>query len=328
MKVDRRFSQVVRTIWSHPKFRKLSKPKPNAQTLVLRLLVAPEMTGVPGIFKAWDAALAADLGWPLSAFRKCLTEVIEAGWAVYDEETGVFWLPNALEQEANQPANPNVVRSWRTPLAELPESKLKTLAIEKLVTWAKDKGDSWSIALEEALGKRSAMSSPNPSGKSGPKALVEGSPKQEHEHEHEKEQEHDPPKPPEGDDGDDSASRLIACPKDLALPEQIIEGLMGTCGATREQVLAEVQEFKSYWTIGGGMGRTFSRGMWLRKCRERIRQRLSEANSGRPASNTARQIAPLDGPGPADPAIAERNRRALEAHERRVQAELDAEVAS
>lgn len=138
----------------------------------------------------------------------------------------------------------------------------------------------------------------------------------------------DPPKPPEGDDGDDSASRLIACPKDLALPEQIIEGLMGTCGATREQVLAEVQEFKSYWTIGGGMGRTFSRGMWLRKCRERIRQRLSEANSGRPASNTARQIAPLDGPGPADPAIAERNRRALEAHERRVQAELDAEVAS
>lgn len=138
----------------------------------------------------------------------------------------------------------------------------------------------------------------------------------------------DPPKPPEGDDGDDSASRLIACPKDLALPEPIAEEFMSLFGIDRERIDSEVREFKSYWTIGGGMGRTFSRGMWLRKCRERIRQRLSEANSGRPASNTARHSAPLDGPGPADPAIAERNRRALEAHERRVQAELDAEVAS
>lgn len=189
MKVDRRFSQVVRTIWSHPKFRKLSGPKPNAKTLVLRLLVAPEMTGVPGIFKAWDAALAADLGWPLPAFRKCLAEVIDAGWAVYDDETGVFWIPNALDQEANQPANPNVVRSWRTPLAELPESDLKARAVERLHEWATEKGEPWAKALEEALGRRTPMASPNPSGKAQPKPLVDPSPIQEHEKEKEQEKE-------------------------------------------------------------------------------------------------------------------------------------------
>jgi hypothetical protein len=98
----------------------------------------------------------------------------------------------------------------------------------------------------------------------------------------------------------------------------VLEELAAFFGCSIDAVKAEQREFVGYWTIGGGMGRTFSRANWLRKCRERIRQRLSEGAPARPSGP-----AHHDGPGPADPAKVERNRRAMEAHERKVREELE-----
>jgi hypothetical protein len=199
MKVDRRYSQVVRTIWSHPKFASLPAAKPNPQTLVLRLLIAPESGSVPGLFKAWDTTIARDLGWPLAAFNRCLAQVVEAEWAQYDAKTGVIWVPGAIDQDANQPANPNVVRGWRTTFGELPECDLKRSAIAKFQAWAEAKSEAWVTALEEALGQRPPAPSANPSGKTlpkvAPKPLGEPSPKTRPIQEKEKEKEQEAGRP-------------------------------------------------------------------------------------------------------------------------------------
>lgn len=212
-KVDRRYSAVARTIWSHPKFLILSAPKPNARDLVLRLLIAPEMTSIPGLFQAWDAGIARSLGWPFAAFMSCLKEVVDAGWVEIDSEVGVFWIPEAINQDANQPANPNVVRSWRQPLAEIPDCPIKSNAITALKAWAEAKGDAWWQALLEALGDRAPKASSNPSGKGRPKASVPPSPKTLPKQEQEQEQEQNP-KAPLGLDIRSRCERLVGNPYD------------------------------------------------------------------------------------------------------------------
>src|SRR5690606_41656430 len=82
----------------------------------------------------------------------------------------------------------------------------KTEAVAKFRAWARAKGEAWEVALEEALGTRPPMQSPNPSGKTQPKEqpkplvkpLPKPSPKQEKEKEQQKEQEARPAVPDGG----------------------------------------------------------------------------------------------------------------------------------
>src|SRR5690606_6714672 len=128
------------------------------------------------------------------------------------------WVAKAIEQDGNQPANPNVVRSWKTPLAELPDCELKDRAIERLASWMRHKGPTWLEAFEEALGKRAPMPSPNPSGKAPPKPLPTPSPKQEQEQEQEQEQ--DPPNPHRGlNDIRSRCERLVNNPYDASFEQ-------------------------------------------------------------------------------------------------------------
>jgi hypothetical protein len=184
MKVDRRYSTIARSIWTHPKFLQLDGPKPNARDLVFRLLAAPEQTNVPGLYQAWLSGIAESLGWPLAATKTKMAAVENAGWIEADWKLGVIRIPGAIDQESNQPASPNVVRSWRQAFAEIPDCPVKDRALDELKAWAKAKGQAWAEALAEALGEKPPKPSPNPSGLSKPKP----SPNQEQEQDQEQEQ--------------------------------------------------------------------------------------------------------------------------------------------
>ena len=79
--VKLRYSKVSRRIWDDAKFRQLSAPPPNGQTLFLRLLTGPELTCIPGLFPMGEAAMAEALGWDLEGFREAFREVFAKGLA-------------------------------------------------------------------------------------------------------------------------------------------------------------------------------------------------------------------------------------------------------
>lgn len=169
-----RYSRVSRRIWNDAGFRKLSAPKPNAQTLLFRLLTGPELGCIPGLFPMREAGLAEALGWPLKSFKKCFAEVISEGIARFNHEAGLCWLPKAIFH--NEPANPNVVKGWETAWTEIPECSLKDEAKAYLLAWAKARGKSWEDALRKAFG--------NPS--------PEGSAKEHRKQDQDQDQEQDP----------------------------------------------------------------------------------------------------------------------------------------
>ncbi len=154
-----RYSKVSRRVWNDEKFRALSAPKPNAQTLWFRILTGPELTNVPGLFSAWPAGMAQALGWPAEAFSKAFEEVSAKGMAKADWTAGVAWVPNAIEY--NRPESPNVVRSWRTAWEEIPECQLKAQAYERLRAFLEGMGEAFAKAFDEACGKPSAKAMAN-----------------------------------------------------------------------------------------------------------------------------------------------------------------------
>lgn len=166
-----RYSKVSRRIWSDEKFRSLSKPKPSAQGLLLRLLTAPEGTNIPGLFQAWDAGIAQSMGWGHRATVRCLNELINAGFVEVDRECGLFFLPNAIKH--NEPQSINVIIGWKTAWSELPECDLKDYAETHLREWAASKGAPWLEAFDEATGKayRKASEKPKPMPKAKPSAI-------------------------------------------------------------------------------------------------------------------------------------------------------------
>lgn len=178
----RRYRKISTRIWGDEKFCKLSKPKPNAQTLWFYLLTGPHTNVLPGLFTAGEAGLAEALKWPLGEFRRCFTELQDASMALADWEARVVWLPKAVHH--NAPESPNVVKSWKTALDEIPECRLKRVAAQGFKDFLE--------ALPEVLGEGK--------GKSFLKALGEGwpalrktdldhpSPNQEQEQEQEQEQ--------------------------------------------------------------------------------------------------------------------------------------------
>jgi len=146
-------------MWNDEKFRRLSAPPPNGQTLWQRLLTGPELGVVPGLFAAWDVALAKALGWSLEGFAEAFAEVFREHLAEADFEVGLVWVPNAIVH--NRPESPNVVRSWRVALAELPECPLKDKALHALAAFLEGMGEGFAEAFREASPKPFGKPSPN-----------------------------------------------------------------------------------------------------------------------------------------------------------------------
>jgi hypothetical protein len=132
------------------KFRKLSKPQPNGQSLWLYLITGPHTTAVPGLFSIGEAALAEALGWGLRDFRRCWSELAVLEMAEADWDARVVWLRRAPEH--NPPESPNVVKAWRKVLPDIPECDLKAKAVGNLKAFLEgfDKGFREAFGLDMA----------------------------------------------------------------------------------------------------------------------------------------------------------------------------------
>ncbi|MBL7684502.1 MAG: hypothetical protein JNK65_00500, partial [Deltaproteobacteria bacterium] len=117
-----RYRKIFTKMWGDGKFRQLSTPAPNGQTLWFFLLTGPQTTRIPGLFSLGEAGFAEIIGWSLEGFRKVFQEVLTKDLVKADWEARLVWIPKAILY--NQPENPNVVKGWKDTWDEMPECEL------------------------------------------------------------------------------------------------------------------------------------------------------------------------------------------------------------
>jgi hypothetical protein len=132
------------------KFRQLSRPQPNGQSLWLHLIMGPHTTAVPGLSSIGEAGLAEAIGWSIGGFRKAWREIERLEMAEADWQARVIWLPNAIRH--NVPESPNVVRGWRDTLDNIPECALKTKALTFLQAFLEAFGEAFAKAFRDVCG--------------------------------------------------------------------------------------------------------------------------------------------------------------------------------
>lgn len=175
-----RYSKVSRRIRSDAKVKRLSKPPPNGFDMFMWLLTCQQQCVIPGLISIGEAGIAEDLEWPLEGFRKAFAEVSREGLAIADFGARLVWVPNRIKHD--EPASPNVIRSWQNDWDELPECALKLKAYEALLAYAKAKGKPWEKAFLEACPKPSCNQDqdqdqdPSPIGDGDAKASPKPSP--------------------------------------------------------------------------------------------------------------------------------------------------------
>lgn len=145
------YRNVDMRMWGDERFRKLSKPQPNAQTLWVYLLTGNETGPVPGFIVAGAAGLAEALGWDVKPFRERFLELSSNGMAKADWEARFVWLPNGIRH--NEPANPNIVKGWLPYLDGIPECDLKNRAIGRLWRYLQGRGESFAEPFRKRFGE-------------------------------------------------------------------------------------------------------------------------------------------------------------------------------
>lgn len=120
-----RYCHVQVRTWTDAKFRLLSKPPPNAQTLWLFLLCGDYTKRIPGVIDGGRAAMAETLDWDLVDFDRCFGELAQAKMAIADWKNQLVYLPNAFKQPEHRPTSTNVVVMWRREMTSLPECDLR-----------------------------------------------------------------------------------------------------------------------------------------------------------------------------------------------------------
>lgn len=148
-----RYRKIDVRVWDDERFRRLSAPPPNGQTLWFHLLTGPHTSNIPGLSRAGEQGLAETLGWSLKGFREAFREVSREGLAKANWEARVVWVPKGWRY--NPPASPNVVRNWRMAWDEIPNCVLKHEA------WGVLK--DFTEAFGEAFGKAFLKACPKPS---------------------------------------------------------------------------------------------------------------------------------------------------------------------
>ena len=154
-----RYRKIHVRMWGDEKFKSLSHPPPNGQSLWIYLLTGPHTGPIPGIFSAGEAAMAESLEWPLKGFREAFREVFVKGMAKADWKVRLVFVPKALKY--NQPESPNVVKSWRHAFDELPECRLKVEIYQYLKGFTEGLPEAFNKAFVEALPEAYPKAMPN-----------------------------------------------------------------------------------------------------------------------------------------------------------------------
>ena len=162
-----RYRKLLIKMWGDEKFRRLSRPQPNGQSLFIYLITGPHTNPIPGLFRASETELADSLGWPLEGFREAFGEAFGAGMVKADWKAHLVFLPKAIVH--NKPESPNVVKSWVSAYDLLPECGLRDEALQTLKAFVEGMGEGFTKAFHKAFpGKRESL----------PESLPESHPKQ------------------------------------------------------------------------------------------------------------------------------------------------------
>ncbi len=137
-----KYRRINPRVWQDEKFVRLSKAKPNAQTLWLYLLTSDLRMVLPGVVKHMGpATLAECLGWTVAATKKCWAEIEAAGMAKADWTARVIWMPRALIHEPAD--NLNQIKGWRAAFHEIPSCPLKAEIAAAVQRFLADKPKDW-----------------------------------------------------------------------------------------------------------------------------------------------------------------------------------------
>lgn len=146
------------SIHSDEKFRRLSRPQPNAQSLWQYLLSGPETTIIPGVIIGGRAGLAEALDWSLEGFDQAFQEILDQGMARVDWRERLIWLPNGPKH--NPPESPNVILSWAKFWPEVPGCSLKDEILQDLrdfvlseEAFPEGKGEGFRNSFRKAFAK-------------------------------------------------------------------------------------------------------------------------------------------------------------------------------
>lgn len=120
-RVRRRYARIELAVWRLPQVQRLTKPGPNATSLLVWLVGGPETRALPGVHVYGSAGLAEAIGWPADETLRVFEELAEAGLAAasWPERLVACWA--ALYQ----PESPNVAKSWGAQLATVPACRLR-----------------------------------------------------------------------------------------------------------------------------------------------------------------------------------------------------------
>ena len=153
-----RFRKVDTRIWGDAKFRSLSDP-PSGATAFLFLLTHPHMTSL-GAMRATMAGLAAERGWPETAWRTACQPALAQGMVEVDEKASYVGLPNFIKY--NPPESPSVVQSWVKVLDLVPECPLRALQLQRIKAFITVYGRAWRTAWPTACEAACLQGVPHP----------------------------------------------------------------------------------------------------------------------------------------------------------------------
>lgn len=139
------------SIHSDEKFRKLTRPQPNGQSLWQYLLSGPETTLIPGIVIGGRAGLAEALDWSQEGFDQAFQEILDQGMAKVDWKERLIWLPNGPKH--NPPESPNVIIGWARYWPEVPGCALKTEILQGLKAYVGGLNEPFRKAFHQAFAK-------------------------------------------------------------------------------------------------------------------------------------------------------------------------------
>lgn len=152
-----RYRKIDPRIWGDQKFKALSKPQPNGQTLWLYLLTGPHTNGCPGLYHLGEQGLAESLGWSLKQFRERFRELLREGLVKADWEARVLAIFNVFKKY-DTPDNPNVIKFWGKCFDEIPECELKAEYYRELKQFLEGFGEGFRKGFAEGFGEPYAKS--------------------------------------------------------------------------------------------------------------------------------------------------------------------------
>jgi hypothetical protein len=187
------YRKVSISTWADRKVRNLSRLQASGQAMFVMLLIGPQTTNIPGVQPVGRMAFAEMLEWEMEAFDQAFGEAFAQGLVKADWKARLVFVPKAIQH--NLPQSPNVVKSWASTWARVPDCELKREAWATLYEALSALGESFANAFKAACpldlepsSLPSSVPSEKASGKPSPKPSRKATDNQEQEQEQKQEQ--------------------------------------------------------------------------------------------------------------------------------------------